>query len=215
LLAFAASGDAFIQAKYDQSGNGYHQINNTNLSQPRIVVAGVVNLKNNRPSALFSGLQFLSTANWGSSNMFGGVPSTINLVGNSTAFSDQDFLSYGNSVALGLRGIGGGNVGRNDWRSMTGVDINNTAVSFQTFATVTNTYGSGSSALYTQGVLRGTSSGFEDTPLTELYLGQRSNNSSWAHGNISEAWIFPDSLPSSDLTTLHQNQSSYYGITVP
>lgn len=207
LLAFAESGDVFVHTKYDQSGNGYHEIQNTNASQPKIVVSGVLNLEGSRPALLLSGSQFLSTSNWSTSNIFGGSPMTMNLVGKSASASDQAFFSYGGATVLTLRELGGILTA---WRSTTSGDISNNATNFQTLASVTNTWDGATSSLYTQGVLRGTSTGAENTNATELFIGQRSNSGVRAVGNFCEGWIFPATLPTSDLSLLHRDQGAYY-----
>jgi hypothetical protein len=211
LLDFADGGNVFIQTKYDQSGNGYHEINNTNASQPQIVVSGAVNLEGLRPALLFSGSQFLSTSNWSTSNMFGGVAGTINVVAKSTALSDQDIMSWGGSAVLTLRSIGGLSL---SWRSTTGGDAANGTVTSQTFATVTGVYGNSVNTLYTQGISRNSIGGTENTNVTELFIGQRSSVSTRFLGNFSEGWIFPDALSTSDLSILHRDQGDYYKIVV-
>lgn len=50
LLSFASSGDCFASKWYDQSGNARDLIQTTLLAQPRIVLAGAVELINTRPT---------------------------------------------------------------------------------------------------------------------------------------------------------------------
>jgi hypothetical protein len=65
LLAFCGAGNGFVTTWYDQSGNVKNAISTTALSQPQIVVSGVVQLQNNKPTIIqtqaFPNLQYLET----------------------------------------------------------------------------------------------------------------------------------------------------------
>jgi len=55
LLSFVGAGDGFVTTFYDQSGNGYNMTQSSATSQPQIVVSGIVNTQNGKPSMLFDG----------------------------------------------------------------------------------------------------------------------------------------------------------------
>ena len=62
LLSFVGSEDGFVRIWYDQSGGaGNDAINNTASTQPSIVVSGVINLFNNKPSIYANGNSLLNT----------------------------------------------------------------------------------------------------------------------------------------------------------
>lgn len=54
LLTFCGSGNGFVTTWYDQSGTGRNNTQTTASLQPQIVVSGVVNKLNNKPSILWS-----------------------------------------------------------------------------------------------------------------------------------------------------------------
>ncbi len=56
LLSFVGSGDGFVVAWYDQSGNGNHVMQFALTSQPQIVNSGSVNLENGKPCAVLDGV---------------------------------------------------------------------------------------------------------------------------------------------------------------
>jgi hypothetical protein len=55
LLAHVGAGNGFVTTWYDQSGNGRNVTQATGGSQPRIVLAGVVDTDNGKPSVIFDG----------------------------------------------------------------------------------------------------------------------------------------------------------------
>ena len=55
LLAFVGAGNGFVTIWYDQSGNGYNAVQATAANQPRIVNAGVVEIKNGKPAIFLNG----------------------------------------------------------------------------------------------------------------------------------------------------------------
>lgn len=55
LLSFCGSGSGFLSRWYDCSGNGNHAFQNTPTSQPQIVINGLINLLDNKPSVLNTG----------------------------------------------------------------------------------------------------------------------------------------------------------------
>jgi hypothetical protein len=61
LTGFVGSGDGFVTTWYDQSGNGKHAYQISASNQPRIVLGGVIDLINNKPSLKFTNGQMLVT----------------------------------------------------------------------------------------------------------------------------------------------------------
>jgi hypothetical protein len=61
LLTFADGGDVFVAKWYDQSGGGNDAVNMAASTQPSIVVSGVINLFNNKPSIYANGNSLLYT----------------------------------------------------------------------------------------------------------------------------------------------------------
>lgn len=55
LLAFVGTANGFVSIWYDQSGNGRNLTASATNRQPGIVTAGVVNVRNARPSLVFDG----------------------------------------------------------------------------------------------------------------------------------------------------------------
>lgn len=63
LLAFAASGSAYVTTWYDQSGNARHCVQATNSRQPRIVNSGAIDTLNAKPALTFDGTDDFLTSN--------------------------------------------------------------------------------------------------------------------------------------------------------
>ena len=61
LTGFVGSGNGFVTTWYDQSGNGKHAYQISASNQPRIVLGGVIDLINNKPSLKFTNGQMLVT----------------------------------------------------------------------------------------------------------------------------------------------------------
>ncbi len=76
LLAFVGTGSGFVTIWYDQSGNGFHATQPSSAAQPRIVLNGVVDLINSKPSLVFSGNQWL-LASVASSGITGALVSAV------------------------------------------------------------------------------------------------------------------------------------------
>jgi hypothetical protein len=60
LLTFVGAGDGFVTTWYDQSGSGFNATQTTAISQPTIVLSGVVQTQGANPSPLFSSNSFFS-----------------------------------------------------------------------------------------------------------------------------------------------------------
>ena len=59
ILDFVGVGDGYVETWYDQSGKSRHATTTNTALQPKIVSSGVMEKKNNRPTILFSGSQYL------------------------------------------------------------------------------------------------------------------------------------------------------------
>lgn len=115
LMAFAGSSSCFITIIYDQSGNGNHARQTSASNQPRIVNAGVLDVKNSLPAIRFVGSSFnymqldstiteidntkIVVGAWvglgGNMNVFGSTP--INGVNKSTLMRFSGSLFYINN----------------------------------------------------------------------------------------------------------------------
>lgn len=70
LLSFCGSGDCFVTALYDQSGNGAHMYQSTASAQPKIVSSGTVIKVNSRPTLLFDGTNDFMVCSTGNEGYF-------------------------------------------------------------------------------------------------------------------------------------------------
>jgi len=61
LLAFVGANNGFVVTWFDQSGNGHNATQPTASVQPRIVNAGVLDIKNTKPTIYWSGTRVLQT----------------------------------------------------------------------------------------------------------------------------------------------------------
>ena len=211
----ARDGNGFVPAWYDQSVNGYHITQTTAANQPAIVTGGVMVTLNNRPAVDFSGTKWLfNTAVSGNSALWGNNPQTMNMVGRSSVTTDRDAFSLlgGAATTTNLRSIGGSP--GTAWRYTAGTDAV-APVPTADLSVVTGVYADSVTTLYTQGVLRDTEAGLENTTAGNLTIGARTSVGTipWL-GLATEFTLFPSVLSTADRQTLERNQGTYFGITV-
>jgi hypothetical protein len=85
LLSFVGANNGFVTTWYDQSGNGNNTLQGTAASQPQIVNAGIVIIKNNKPSVQFDGTNdYLASPNVTNVFMNSSMFSVLSIIPNAT-----------------------------------------------------------------------------------------------------------------------------------
>lgn len=187
----------------------------TASNQPAIVTGGVMVTLNNRPAVDFSGTKWLfNTEVSSNSALWGNNPQTMNMIGSSSVITDRDAFSLlgGAATTTNLRSIGGSP--GTAWRYTAGTDAVAT-VPTADLSVVTGVYADSVTTLYTQGVLRDTKAGSENTTAGNLTIGARTSTGTipWL-GLATEFTLFPSVFSTADRQTLERNQGTYFGITV-
>lgn len=210
LLAFASNadnGNVWIQTFYDLSGNGFHQIQNVNTAQARIVANSAF-------------VQPTYSGSFYTGNLSIGHPLTINAVAQNT------------STATSVRGI----TGRGASRAAIGIlNAAPAANAFALWTPTVNRgiYANGTVStnpiiisalapsidestwrLFLNGATPSTVTETSGTPIDSgsVVLGASNTAGEGWIGTISEVWY--STFSASDLAILHRDQGAYYGISV-
>ncbi|MFN5795471.1 MAG: beta strand repeat-containing protein, partial [Bacteroidota bacterium] len=218
LLAFVGSGSGFVTTWYDQSGNGRNITSSTTFRQPAIVNAGVVNLRNARPSLVFDGADdqllfsaFPTTGFTGfSANMLCSWTTVGNAVSNIQAMLDNNHSGTGfvfqdrpdltnKPLNVGYSGVGASDV-------ITTGDGNLRVLSMVVGATTLSGFRDGFN--YQTSARSGA---FLHNNI--LSIGAWANGPSrFLNGAIPEVLIFPSALSTADRQTIESNQLCYYSV---
>lgn len=227
LLTFCGVGNGFVSIWYDQSGNGYHQIQNTTANQPQIVSSGAVLVgNNNRPKVNWSGSHTLTTA---STVTVGGGASTFWVSQCSwTSSSYCSIISCGYAQNAGFAVIGQTGGGAFDWtagQTMTVGNGFNTASAPKIMANfgslVANswhlfdsTLGALGNGVWKDGGLMTATSFVASIPskTSNLSIGNDPGFSDNFVGDISEIINFSVQLPSQTQNYIRNNVNKYYNL---
>jgi len=207
LLAFVGAGDGFVVRKHDHSVNGFDATQSNAAFQPRIVSAGVLDIRNARATTIYSGTQRLQTA--------AVINHPAQLSACVVAFSDTNsaraIFQLGAPNTLGSLFVETSNwlARSTSFTSASTPYINN---SLEQLSVVIQNL---SQAIYRRGVI-GTngSDGLASASNAVLTIGGLSNSVYLLTGGISELVLFPSPLSTADRQLLERDQGTYYGITV-
>lgn len=205
------STDATVAIWYDQSGNVVHVLSSS--AAANIITAGNINTIRGQPTIYFNGstsyLVSSKTVNYSSQ-----TNATVNVVAQNIASVSQvsGIISTGNNGGWGLcydpsTGIqgywidGSGNYGASTLENTTIPKV------------ITGLMGGGiSSKIYSNGILKGTRSTPNSNGTTDnIMIGLRGTDQLTRQfvGNVSEAYLFPKNLSSSEQTALESSQSIF------
>nr|MCU0359053.1 hypothetical protein [Cyclobacteriaceae bacterium] len=217
LTAFVGSADGFVSVWYDQSGFGRNATQATSGQQPRIVLAGVVEFQNNKPTLVFSGGQnLLSTLTAAQATTGGNITTTSavfrNATQNSSLFSSGDgggnryniHAPWGDGNTyfdIGNIGSGGRISGSVQWNSTYSIG------SFQRNGSQGNVWRN------SVNVISANTFSTNVTSTSGMWIGSFNGSSFFITGSVGEIIAFPSALSTADRTILECNQSSYYTIS--
>ena len=234
LLAFVSSGNGFVTTWYDQSGNTNNATHSTAINQPSIVISGVINTLNNKPSIKFNGSVKLNitTNNFGQAN---NVPYTILTVTNMTSLpsdtatdggshifgigsaSSGYFTTYGDKIGFAYNGgspvtqYTSGRPSQQQLADTNVVSLNSTQLSIYTRGSGTNTLSSNNNTPVTN------TQTANPYPYSQATIGASSGDNSGGAGvspligNISECILWHTDF-NSDRIDLKNNLNSFYTI---
>jgi hypothetical protein len=220
LLTFCGASSGFVTTWYGQSGNGINAVQATAANQPRIVLNGVLDIRNNKPTLVSTNS---TTFLQGTLNINGLTGLTLNAVGinpnTGTAVDNRpSFFAWSEQGSWGKTFLTS-NQTQIAWRFGSGQVGNNRNVSvainpnLATFNLIKN---STTETPFYNGVAL--------TPFTGALPALANNSSTFklmsgesglsvVGLSLSEALVFPSALSLSDRTILQQNQISNYGIS--
>jgi len=229
LKTFVGSNSAFVTTWYDQSANGYHATQTTNASQPRIMNAGVIDQKNNRPSLNFDGVDDFLQNNSYSLLLNGQTPTwnavMVPLATNGTYAAIVSWRNAG-GVVNQLEFGPSSNWNTSWWSNSNFSTTNGLTVNYGSFQILTSLYNSTSNQLYLNGTLSynntaqtnpaaiSTSpSGCASTP---LIIG----DDNCCGGRFIKGYLFEVVLSSTNFSTtdrqfLEWSQAQYYNVSGP
>lgn len=210
LLSFVGAGSGFVTTWYDQSGIGRHLVQATAANQPRIVNAGVLDVKNSQPSLVFSGNQFLRIAS--------GFTYTSNCVVfagqyNSPNSVNQGFFQFGSTNSNGSMLVEGTIL---QIRVSTG-DGSSTTVDYSGALRIfTGEWGASLRRLRVNGADIGTTTTANTFTAnnTSLNVGNLANAYPLT-GFLSEVVVIGAAISATQRQSIERSQGAAYGITIP
>ena len=219
LLAFCGSGDGFIAAWYDQTGNTRTGTQATASSQPKIVSAGTVLLQNGKPTLAFynGAISFLSATINAFSTGYAMNAVVVNTGTQAYACIADKSTSSGIAAPWMLFAESGiwnawfiGN-GSGQYHASTTPASN--IFSVITHQVLGSTVAGQLFANGTQNVSTTFSTTYGDTtnPVT---IGMRGDAATYLQGNLSELIFFAAPLSDVDRHLLERNQGTFFGISV-
>ena len=209
LRTFVGNGNGFVTIWYDQSGNGRNLIQTTLSRQPTIVNAGVVYLKNDKPTIFCDNLD--DGMSYAGTSYLTSMPFTVNAVAGSNSSNggarraldarENNWLlgPYGNEH--GWYSNGWNNYGTYPAWSTSSVEI------FTVIQPSTNANSS-----WRNGVSLTT--GNNKTTPGVINIATGGNHGQYLDGYLSEITVFSSDLSVADLTKVEKSQGDYFGISV-
>jgi hypothetical protein len=196
-IALAPAQSGFITTRYDQTGNGRHEVQAVAANQEAIVTGSAVRTINQRPIAFFDGTN--TFADIAAPIALGCVTAVLN-ANDGAVFDDTNAVIGGQNTTVAM----GGSVGTTTMRALANVGTPNiNGVSSSDFA-----------PLDTLKVLTSNNALTTAEP-TGWRVGQdRTNTARRWNGNMSELVAFPALLTTEQRQQLERNQGAYYGVTV-
>jgi len=217
LLTFVGVGSGFVSIWYDQSGYGLNATQATLSAQPRIVNAGVVDVRNGKPTLIFYGSQTLQCPFSAVQATTGGNITTSNFVFQnatitSSLFSDGDAgtnrynlhapWSDGSTYFdVGNISSGGRISGALPWPNFS-------IGTFRRSGTQGDVWQNGTNSI------TGSSFSSTVTNAANMWIGSYNGSQYFINGSLSEMTVFPSALSTADRVSLECNQSAYYTISL-
>lgn len=242
LLAHVGAGDGFVHTWYDQSGGGFDGVELTLGFQPRIVLSGVIDKKNSKPSCVKDNnlKNFpIPTANL-SRDVLSVSMNAVVFYPSSPSFQINAMLIYINNGTLGSRtraglcpnpsittgdrlGLAYRRLDDDGYRTLSSSTVSTTTAAGALFVeTGILDYGSDLGSHYFNNaedlaptaLTLGAGPTSDTDPLEASIFGRVGTTSLGVptDSTISECLIFHDALGTTDRNTLEQNQLTYYAI---
>jgi uncharacterized protein (TIGR02145 family) len=207
----AGTTNATVAIWYDQSGNSIHVL--TNNPNAKIITSGSINTVNSQPTINFTGTNSFLTSS-ASVNYSAQTLATINAVAQNVASTNyiSGIISVGDNGGWGLCYDPTTTI-KGYWVDASG---GNGALSNELTTdvkVVTGFIGTATnSSIYINSIQKGTKSAqaISNGTNDKIYIGTRGNFSGRQFiGNISEVFLFPTNLSSTDQSTLESSQSIF------
>ncbi len=228
LTSFVGANNGFVTIWYDQSGNGANAVQANASQQPRIVNAGTVHTVNGRYALFFDGtddqLRFsrsILTRNFTISACFSPIVDGWGTFGNwweNMGLVDYELPGWQDDFGLALgpgRRVAAG-MGKS--ADATQVTISGAALSGVNDGRMhraTYSRSDGTLNLYVDGNGVVSSSAASTADLTAgstITIGSTQTNFNYYNGYMGEVLVYNAALGSSDIATLNDNQSKYFGV---
>jgi hypothetical protein len=212
----AGTTNATVAIWYDQSGNSIHVLSNN--PNAKIIASGSINTLNGQPTISFTGTNSFLTSS-SSVNYSAQTLATINAVAQNVASNNyiSGLISVGDNGGWGLC-YDPTNTNKGYWVDASGGNGAFSDEFTSDIKVVTGFIGTATnSSIYINSTQKGTKvaqpimNGTND----KIYVGSRGNFGGRQFiGNISELFMFPNNLSSSEQTTLESSQSIFIPPTV-
>jgi hypothetical protein len=204
LLSFCGNGNGFVTTFYDQSGNGKNNVQSSAGSQPRIVLNGVLETLNSKPT-----INYISNTFTGTTGQNVTAQSIFTVAQVVTYNQLQSLISF-DHTSLGF-GPWIRSISPNYWRtpSTAGTDSYD-------FTNGSNMYFNSNLHTTANNFLNPhILSSFASSALTKKFgISDVTYVSRWFLGKMSECIVYPTSQQSGFKSSIETNMSSHYSITL-
>ncbi len=214
LLAFVGANNGFVTTWYDQSGGGNHMVQATAGSQPRIVLAGAVDLSNGKP-AIWTTTSLSIAVNPAPFLITGNADRTLNGVQHRQS-GTAGIIWSGVTSTAGSWGIDNSSVTLYAPYVIGTGDVTSTALATGTAHVITAIHKAGTSFGFANGAQRGTpnSTVLGTLATNGLGIGVRAVGGTVTTGFYSEVAYWPYGLSTSARQLLERSQGNAFGIIV-
>jgi len=204
LLSFCGSGSGFVTTFYDQSGNGKNNVQSSAVSQPRIVLSGVLETLNSKPT-----INYISNTFTGTSTQDVTAQSIFTVAQVVTYNQLQSLISFDHlSQGFGpwIRSIS-----PNYWRTPS-----TSATDLYDFTNGSNMYFNSNLHTTSNNFLNPhILSSFALSALTKKFgISDVTFLSRWFLGKMSECIVYPTNQQTGYKTPIETNMSSHYSIAL-